>query len=63
MLAKNGVKIVAPAFFILVKLYAQNRIMSSEYSIAAKKAGLDIISWSFDVDLKQVSWLPVTPLL
>ena len=48
MLAKNGVKIVAPAFFALVKLDAQNRIIPSEYSIAAKKAGLDIISWSFE---------------
>ena len=45
MLAKNGVKIVAPAFFTLD---AQNRIMPSKYSIAAKKAGLDIISWSFE---------------
>jgi len=48
MLAKNGVRIVAPAFFALVKLDAQNRIIPSEYSIAAKKAGLDIISWSFE---------------
>ncbi|OCK76917.1 glycerophosphoryl diester phosphodiesterase [Lepidopterella palustris CBS 459.81] len=47
-LAKNGVKIVAPAFFALVKLDTNMNIVPSEYSIAARKAGLDIISWSFE---------------
>jgi glycerophosphoryl diester phosphodiesterase len=47
-LAKRGVKIVAPAFFALTKLDASGKIVPSEYAIAAKKAGLDIIAWSFE---------------
>jgi glycerophosphoryl diester phosphodiesterase len=47
-LAKDGVKIVAPAFFALTKLDSKNKIVPSEYAIAAKKAGLDIITWSFE---------------
>lgn len=49
-LAKTGVKIVAPAFFALTELGgADNRtVVPSEYSVAAKKAGLDIVTWSFE---------------
>jgi glycerophosphoryl diester phosphodiesterase len=47
-LADADVKIVAPAFFALTKLDENNKIVPSEYAIEAKKAGLDIISWSFD---------------
>jgi glycerophosphoryl diester phosphodiesterase len=47
-LAKSGIKIVAPAFFALTKLDAKKKIVPSEYAIAAKKAGLKIITWSFD---------------
>jgi glycerophosphoryl diester phosphodiesterase len=47
-LAKKGVKIVAPAFFALTKLDASGKIVPSEYAIAAKKAGLEIVTWSFD---------------
>ncbi|KAF2247576.1 PLC-like phosphodiesterase [Trematosphaeria pertusa] len=47
-LAKKGVKIVAPAFFALTKLDASGKIIPSEYAIAAKKAKLDIVTWSFE---------------
>ncbi|MCJ1365044.1 hypothetical protein MMC16_004163 [Acarospora aff. strigata] len=47
-LAKKGVKIVAPAMFALTKVDAQKKIVPSEYAIAAKKAGLEIITWSFE---------------
>lgn len=47
-LAKNGIKIVAPAMFALTKLDANKTIVPSEYAIAAKKANLKIIAWSFE---------------
>ncbi|KAJ3051461.1 hypothetical protein HK097_007524 [Rhizophlyctis rosea] len=48
-LKKDGFKIVAPAFFALTKLAADNKtIVPSEYAVAATKAGLDIITWSFE---------------
>jgi len=47
-LAKKGVKIVAPAFFALTKLDGSGKIIPSEYAIAAKKAGMDIITWSIE---------------
>lgn len=47
-LAKRGVRIVAPAFFALTKLDSNKKIIPSEYAIAAKKAGMDIIAWSFE---------------
>ncbi|HEX6240891.1 MAG TPA: glycerophosphodiester phosphodiesterase family protein [Polyangiales bacterium] len=47
-LAAKGVRIVAPPMFALVKLNAQNRIIPSEYAKAAKSAGLDIITWTFE---------------
>ncbi|KAH7132610.1 PLC-like phosphodiesterase [Dendryphion nanum] len=48
-LAKRGVKILAPAMFALTKLTADNKtIIPSEYAVAAKKAGLDIVAWSFE---------------
>jgi glycerophosphoryl diester phosphodiesterase len=47
-LAAQGVKIVAPAFFALTKLDAAGQIVPSEYAIAAKKAGLKIVAWSFE---------------
>ncbi|KAJ4299767.1 hypothetical protein N0V90_005013 [Kalmusia sp. IMI 367209] len=47
-LAKKGVRIMAPAFFALTKLDANNKIVPSEYAIAVKKAGMDIITWSFE---------------
>ncbi|CZT10568.1 related to glycerophosphoryl diester phosphodiesterase family protein [Rhynchosporium graminicola] len=47
-LAKAGVKIMAPAFFAMTKLDKNNKIVPSEYAIAAKKAGMDLIGWSFE---------------
>ncbi|KAF2679886.1 glycerophosphoryl diester phosphodiesterase family protein [Lentithecium fluviatile CBS 122367] len=47
-LAAKGVKVIAPAFFALTKLDAAGKIIPSEYAIAAKNAGLDIVAWSFD---------------
>ncbi|KAG4430944.1 hypothetical protein IFR05_013582 [Cadophora sp. M221] len=47
-LAKAGVKIMAPAFFAMTKLDKNGKIVPSEYSIAAKKAGMELIGWSFE---------------
>jgi glycerophosphoryl diester phosphodiesterase len=48
-LAERGVKILAPAFFALTKLSEDNStIIPSEYAIAAKKAGLALVGWSFE---------------
>ena len=48
-LAARGVKIVAPAFFALTKVdNSTGRIVPSEYALAAQRAGLEIITWSFD---------------
>ncbi|KAF2475150.1 PLC-like phosphodiesterase [Lindgomyces ingoldianus] len=47
-LAKKGVRIMAPAFFALTKVDANKNIVPSEYAIAVKKAGMEIITWSFD---------------
>lgn len=47
-LAAEGVKIVAPPMWVLVTLDANNKIVPSEYAIAAKAAGLDIITWTLE---------------
>lgn len=47
-LAKQGVRVIAPPMFALVKLDAQKRIVPSDYAMAAKKAGLEIITWTFE---------------
>ncbi|KAF9732622.1 hypothetical protein PMIN06_012231 [Paraphaeosphaeria minitans] len=48
-LAKQGVKIMAPAFFALTKIDpVTKKIVPSEYAVAVKKAGMDIITWSFE---------------
>jgi glycerophosphoryl diester phosphodiesterase len=47
-LAADGVKIVAPPSFALVSLSADKKIVPSAYAIAAKQAGLDIITWSLE---------------
>ncbi|MDO9104537.1 MAG: glycerophosphodiester phosphodiesterase family protein [Methylovulum sp.] len=47
-LAAEGVKIVAPAMWVLVTLDANNKIVPSEYAIAAKAAGLKIITWTLE---------------
>ncbi len=47
-LAKQGIKIVAPPMFALVKPGAGVKFVPSEYAIAAKAAGLDIITWTLE---------------
>jgi glycerophosphoryl diester phosphodiesterase len=47
-LAVEGVKIVAPPTWVLVTLDVNNKIIPSEYAIAAKAAGLDIITWTLE---------------
>ncbi|KAF2262992.1 glycerophosphoryl diester phosphodiesterase family protein [Lojkania enalia] len=54
-LARRGVKILAPAFFALTKVDANGKIVPSEYAIAAKKARMDIIGWSFE----RSGWLSI----
>ncbi|KAH8724084.1 PLC-like phosphodiesterase [Phaeosphaeriaceae sp. PMI808] len=53
-LAKRGVKILAPAMFALTKV-VNGQIVPSEYAVAAKKAGLDLVTWSFD----RAGWLQI----
>ncbi|KAL8669699.1 MAG: hypothetical protein Q9168_005718 [Polycauliona sp. 1 TL-2023] len=48
-LAARGVKIMAPAFFALTKVdNATGTIVPSEYAIAAKQSGLELVTWSFE---------------
>ena len=47
-LAKKGVRILGPAFFALTKLDKNKNIVPSEYAIAAKKAGIELIPYSFE---------------
>jgi glycerophosphoryl diester phosphodiesterase len=47
-LAVDGVQIVAPPTWTLVSLDANNKIVPSDYAIAAKSAGLDIITWTLE---------------
>ncbi len=47
-LAADGVRIIAPPMWMLVDLDGNNRIVASEYAKAARKAGLDIITWTLE---------------
>ena len=47
-LAKAGLEIIALAMFAVMELDEDKNILPSEYAMAAKKAGLDIIAWSFE---------------
>ncbi len=47
-LVHDGVKIIAPPTWVLVTLDEDNQIVPSEYAIAAKAAGLDIITWTLE---------------
>ncbi|KAL8904811.1 MAG: hypothetical protein Q9207_003034 [Kuettlingeria erythrocarpa] len=48
-LAARGVNIMAPAFFALTKVdNATGTIEPSEYALAAKAAGLELVTWSFE---------------
>ena len=47
-IAAQGVRIIAPPMWALVKLDANKNIVPSEYAVAAKAAGLDIITWTLE---------------
>lgn len=47
-LATKGVNIIAPPMWVLLALDDGNRIVPSAYAVAAKEAGLDIITWTLD---------------
>jgi glycerophosphoryl diester phosphodiesterase len=47
-LAAKGVKIIAPPTWALVTLDAAGKIVPSTYAIAAKNAGLDLITWTLE---------------
>jgi glycerophosphoryl diester phosphodiesterase len=53
-LAKRGVKILAPAMFALTKV-VNGAIVPSEYAVAAKKAGMELVAWSFE----RAGWLSI----
>jgi glycerophosphoryl diester phosphodiesterase len=46
--ADEGFNIVAPPIWVLLALDNNNKIVASEYARNAKKAGLKIITWSFE---------------
>ena len=48
MYADEGFKIVAPPIWVLLALDNHNKIIPSEYARNAKKAGLKMITWSFE---------------
>lgn len=47
-LVKQGLQVIAPPMFALVKLDAKNQIVPSEYAVAAKETGLEIITWTLE---------------
>ncbi|MBE0363615.1 glycerophosphoryl diester phosphodiesterase [Pseudoalteromonas ulvae UL12] len=47
-LAQAGLKNLAPPIWVLVQLSEQGEIIPSAYALAAKKAGLNLIAWSFE---------------
>jgi glycerophosphoryl diester phosphodiesterase len=46
--ASKGVNIVAPPMRALLTLNSDNRIVPSTYAVDARKAGLDIITWTIE---------------
>ncbi|MCM2680267.1 glycerophosphodiester phosphodiesterase [Echinimonas agarilytica] len=47
-LVSQGVKVIAPPLWMLVKVDDDNNITPSDYAVAAKAAGLDIITWTLE---------------
>ncbi len=47
-LRKQGVKIIAPPMWALLAVNASGKIVPSEYARDIKKAGFDIITWTFE---------------
>lgn len=48
-LAASGVKVIAPPMWMLLDV-ENGEIVASDYARAAKRAGLDIITWTFERD-------------
>jgi len=46
--AAQGIRIIAPPTWALLKLDSNKRIVPSEYAEAARKSRLDIITWTFE---------------
>lgn len=49
-LKARGVRIVAPPMWALLQLDGQGEMEASEYALAARAAGLDIITWTLERD-------------
>ncbi|MGB5788384.1 MAG: glycerophosphodiester phosphodiesterase family protein [Pseudoalteromonas nigrifaciens] len=47
-LVTNGVKILAPPIWMMLKIDKESNIVPSQYAIAAKAAGLELIAWSLE---------------
>jgi glycerophosphoryl diester phosphodiesterase len=47
-LAEEGVRFLASPLWMLLTLDAQQRIVASEYAVAAKTAGLNILAWTVE---------------
>ena len=47
-LSAKGVNIIAPPMWMLVGLDSENSIVPSVYAKEARKAGLDIITWTLE---------------
>ncbi len=47
-LVKDGVKILAPPIWMLITTNENNHVVPSAYAKEAKRAGLDIIAWTFE---------------
>ncbi|MCR9277064.1 MAG: glycerophosphodiester phosphodiesterase [Pseudomonadaceae bacterium] len=45
-LADSGVKILAPPMFMMLGLDGSNEIIASDYALAARSAGLELIGWT-----------------
>jgi glycerophosphoryl diester phosphodiesterase len=53
-LKKQGVQIIAPPMWALLSVNEANEVVPSEYANDIKKAGLEIITWTFErADLRQ----------
>ena len=47
-LAAEGLEVLAPPLFALLALDETGRIVPSEYALAAKAAGLDLVPWTLE---------------
>lgn len=47
-LKAKGVNIIAPPMWMLLDIDSENKLVASQYAMAAKDAGLDIITWTLE---------------